>query len=420
MRSVVRRGIERLSFYMVTASVDWKRSDRPWQESRGASSHSTCVPCLPHRGRRRGLCRPTLTSCGGGRRALPSLSPVVDTAATVRMEGGPRLSQVRDRPCRSPAGRGPTPRSTAAPSRPSGLDLPVTGIHPAREGERGGGLPAVYGRRTHQRRLLHRRTRSDDHIGAAPATGSATTATTSRAVIVSSAAWARYGNSRSPSSTERIEGASAGVGRRNAFHSVANSLRAENPRRRGRPAELVVSSACECRLAQQLAPFPGGVAEVEHHIGDRGPVEGGYGAGQCQAPVADRAAALERQVALVAEVGDEQAAVSAAAVDHDRLDRPGLDLETRVLGREILRISPVAPSGRPGSGSSTSVSRIGTPVYGPVTHGTVTPTDLIRRRYWPGQSRSNSASGTENSHAPAVCSCEQRHRVDRAPTKRAG
>ena len=74
-------------------------------------------------------------------------------------------------------------------------------------------------------------------------------------------------------------------------------------------------------LLEQLAAVAGRVAQVQDDVGDRVVVELAELGRQLEPPGADRARALERQVALVAQVGLEQAAVVLAAAGDDRLDR---------------------------------------------------------------------------------------------------
>src|SRR5205807_2503460 len=75
--------------------------------------------------------------------------------------------------------------------------------------------------------------------------------------------------------------------------------------------------------------------------GNRVVVERAEFAGQLQAPAADRAGALERQVALVPQVNLKETTIVLAATRGDRLDAPEVCDEPRVVDTRVgqVRIS---------------------------------------------------------------------------------
>src|SRR5215212_394533 len=79
-------------------------------------------------------------------------------------------------------------------------------------------------------------------------------------------------------------------------------------------------------LFERPAALAGGVAHVQHDVGDRVVIELREVLGQINPPLADHAMALERQIAVVAQVRLEQAAVILATARRNRLDR------TRAIG----------------------------------------------------------------------------------------
>ena len=72
---------------------------------------------------------------------------------------------------------------------------------------------------------------------------------------------------------------------------------------------------------EHIAAFARRVVQAEDHVGQRVHVEEVVLARQLDAPAADRAQELERQIALVAEIELEQAAVVLPARRRDRLPR---------------------------------------------------------------------------------------------------
>lgn len=98
--------------------------------------------------------------------------------------------------------------------------------------------------------------------------------------------------------------------------------------------------------AQRHPALAGGVAEMDDHVGDRVQVELGDLGGQLELPLPDRAAALEREVALVAQRRLEEAAVVVTRAGHDRLQRPAVVAEA--LGLVALARVPTPQQGRAG------------------------------------------------------------------------
>ncbi len=119
---------------------------------------------------------------------------------------------------------------------------------------------------------------------------------------------------------------------------------------------------------------------MQDDVGDRVVVELAEVGGQLDPPLADRARALERQVALVAQVRSRTVPLSfwALLVTIDSI-APMLSVKR---GSPSWRVRTCRPSSvfawRTELCSSVSVQL--TLVYGPVTHGIVTLTDLMRRR----------------------------------------
>ena len=132
---------------------------------------------------------------------------------------------------------------------------------------------------------------------------------------------------------------SAALGSVNLAHSVGNSCRTENNRTEPAACASAISSfdVRDGAVAQQAAAFAGGVAEVQDDVADRVVVElrrvvlAGIGR-QFQLPLADDARVLERQVALVAQVGLEQAAVVLGRAGDDGLQAAEVVAEAVVFG----------------------------------------------------------------------------------------
>ena len=81
---------------------------------------------------------------------------------------------------------------------------------------------------------------------------------------------------------------------------------------------------------QGVAAISRRVVQVQDHVRDGVVVERPEVRGQLEAPRADRASALERQIALVAKIELVKAAVVLGGARRDRLENPPIDDEPRV------------------------------------------------------------------------------------------
>ena len=138
----------------------------------------------------------------------------------------------------------------------------------------------------------------------------------------------------------------------------------------------------------------------------------GMSLGSSMPPRADRARSLERQPPLVAQVDLEQPAVVLSAARDDRLDRAGEVAEPAVLavlGSGVLVAEQRRRADAAAQQRQLGVDRRVRPGDGT---GSSTATVLIRRRYCPGLSMSNSHSGHVDLAGTRGPQLQQRQRVE--------
>src|SRR5450631_2900573 len=96
-------------------------------------------------------------------------------------------------------------------------------------------------------------------------------------------------------------------------------------------AQFALNACCGCSLESGPA-IPGGVTEMNDHIGDRSTVELRIGARKFQLPGTDGSCSFKREVSLIVQVHFKQAVVIYSITGSDVLNGGVIVKETAIIG----------------------------------------------------------------------------------------